>query len=305
MAIEDETLYCNLCGAASPRWRPRCPECGQSGGMNAVGLGAMQDRDERGRFARGVRGIAARKPARLRSWIEGVDRVMGGDDPGFAVGTTTTFGGGQGSGKSTLALQALAGMSVITPPPPTLVVMSEEPEERLRLRADRCGITEKLDHVEAVEEKTFTGAQSLIREMNPRVVLVDSISMLVDPDYDTPDRQENLKRYLQWFFDDAAEHRRVTILISHLNKEDDFAGARFLQYLVDALIRVRRVDKRHVEMDCMEKNRWGDPAETARFLINKSGLHEIETTEIELPIADLGIAAPLADSPVAYRVKRR
>lgn len=303
---ENDTYYCNGCGAASNRWQPKCPECGESVGMNMVGSAFHGGRDERGRFERGgVRGIVAKRPARVRTWIEGVDRVMGADEPGFAVGTTTFLGGGQGAGKSTLALQCLAGMSVTAPP--SLVVMNEEPRERLRLRADRCGLVDKLDHVQVREEKTFTGTQALIEQYDPRVLVIDSFSMMVDPDHDTNDRQENQKRYMQWLFEDGDRNKRVVILISHLNKEDDFSGPRFLQYLLDAIIRVRRLDKRHVLLDCVEKNRWGDPADTAMFKIDKSGLHEIERADDTPAVADQGQMMTLFDDtrPAFTGRKRR
>lgn len=303
----EASYYCNVCDGECAVWRPRCPSCGALEGMRTTPEPIAQIREADGRYGRvGVRHIAAKKPRRLRTHIEGLDRVMGAEDPGFVIGSTTLFGGGQGSGKSTLIAQALAGMARDGAGPPTLMVMNEEPPERLRLRADRVGITERLDHVEAIEEKTFAGMRDAILERQPRVVVVDSLSMMVDPESDTGDVQGNQKRYLQWLFTDAEAHSRVTILIVHLNKENDFAGARYLQYLVDANVRIQKISKRFVRLDCPDKNRFGDPSEQAFFRIDGKGLHQIERVDPDdAPVADYGVGAIGDDPPLVQRLRGR
>src|SRR5512140_1226314 len=108
MAKGAATIFsCTACGAQSPRWIGRCPECGAwstlveqaapSGGSH------RRSRKEGERSAPLVlSGIDAADVPRLETGLPEVDRVLGG---GLVSGSIVLLGGEPGIGKSTLLLQ--------------------------------------------------------------------------------------------------------------------------------------------------------------------------------------------------------
>src|SRR5262245_2968796 len=107
-------FICEQCGAQSPKWLGRCPECGSwnsfveerapdSGGAPAAGHRYALAGDAAP--ARLYSDVAIEAHARISTGIGEFDRVLGG---GIVPGSLVLLGGEPGIGKSTLLLQAAA-----------------------------------------------------------------------------------------------------------------------------------------------------------------------------------------------------
>ncbi len=112
--MKSRTVFvCQSCGAQSPKWLGRCPECGE---WNSF----VEERVAPARPAAGERAgpaVLGGGPARLYDDVQAVaaeripsgisefDRVLGG---GIVPGSLVLLGGEPGIGKSTLLLQAAA-----------------------------------------------------------------------------------------------------------------------------------------------------------------------------------------------------
>src|SRR5258706_11846191 len=111
MARKLETIFaCSACGAQSPRWIGRCPECG---GWNTVAeeKGRREERQAAAPDAPAPRALAdvdADELPRVPTGLADFDRVLGG---GLVPGSVVLLGGEPGIGKSTLLLQVAARLA--------------------------------------------------------------------------------------------------------------------------------------------------------------------------------------------------
>ncbi|HEX7527830.1 MAG TPA: ATPase domain-containing protein, partial [Thermoanaerobaculia bacterium] len=118
MARKYATVFsCTACGAQSPQWIGRCPECGawstlveepavdappRGGAISAFSAAASSSGPVR------LGDVAAAAVPRIPTGIADMDRVLGG---GLVPGSVVLVGGEPGIGKSTLMLQVAARLS--------------------------------------------------------------------------------------------------------------------------------------------------------------------------------------------------
>src|SRR2546423_9784376 len=131
---------CQSCGASSPKWLGRCPECGEwnsyveeaSTTAAPVSVGPGEAR------ARCLPEIEARAEDRVATGLPGLDRVLGG---GLVAGSVVLVGGEPGIGKSTLLLQAARGVAGATASGGWgLYASGEGSAPPIRLRSARVGL---------------------------------------------------------------------------------------------------------------------------------------------------------------------
>ncbi len=237
--------------------------------------------------------------ARIDTGIPGMNRVLGAGRmtpdvyglhcPGFYL-----FGGGPGAGKTTLLLH-MASTIVLPKAKPDgedgiLYISSEQPPEEINANARGLGLLEKLRHLRVWYSRDINDIMIRVKKMNPKVIVYDSLNKLEDPVRDTGERHKNKVAIAKTILDDAFKNDRGVIAISHLNKEDDFAGFRELQHDVGAAMLLTRVGletgdkvndakrKRKSSMrmlQCPEKNRYGDIEERAFFRMGKRTFEEV------------------------------
>ena len=136
-----KTVYiCSNCGADSPKWLGKCPNCGEwntyveevvtretsSSKRVAVPGGAIGDR------VRPVllRDVTTEREERIDLHDAELNRVLGG---GLVRGSLVLIGGEPGIGKSTLVLQTVLKLEQLK----VLYVSGEESLHQLKMRADR------------------------------------------------------------------------------------------------------------------------------------------------------------------------
>lgn len=103
-----------------------------------------------------------------------LDRVLGG---GLVKGSLTLLGGEPGIGKSTLILQIC---NKIAKAGQVLYVSGEESAEQIKLRADRLGINN--DNILFLGETDIDIINQSIIELNPKLVIIDSIQTMYSED---------------------------------------------------------------------------------------------------------------------------
>jgi DNA repair protein RadA/Sms len=222
---------------------------------------------------------------RVDTGVPGVNRVLGRNradgKTGLHLPSCVIFGGGQGCGKTTLMMTVLAKVRE----PRTLFLTSEQTLAEVKSTLVGIGLQAYAGRIQAHslldEGCDLAAAMAKVAAVRPRVLVVDSVSKLRDAAHDTPDANANQARLVEAFKRDAEVHHRATVLVSHLNKEDEVRGNRTAQYDVSAVMILAKHDKTRRRLHCPDKNRFGNIAEEAWFAMGERGMTEIPTPDLD------------------------
>ncbi|RIL07591.1 MAG: DNA repair protein RadA [Proteobacteria bacterium] len=292
MAKRRSVFHCTECGAQSPRWLGRCPQCGAWSTL-------MEEPDAApARAAEFVAtpSAAAAKPVALRDVAGGgapriptgigeLDRVLGG---GLVPGAVVLLGGEPGIGKSTLALQLAASLQQRGTP--VLYVTGEESAEQIRLRAERLA-----DLPEDLLVLAETRAEAIAepwRASKPALVLVDSIQTLQTERVESAAGSVSQVRECAALLATAAKATHTAVvLVGHVTKDGALAGPRVLEHLVDVVL-LFEGDRGHAYRVLRAvKNRFGSTLEVGVFSMGENGLETVENPS-ELFLAERRAGSP-------------
>ena len=267
-------FLCQSCGAASPKWLGRCPECSEWNSYveEVVGPTAAPPEARAAPLEEAAPGLEARLPTGL----PGFDRVLGG---GLVPGAVVLLGGEPGIGKSTLLLQV--GRGVAARAGDVLYATGEESAGQVRLRAERLSIREPRLCVMAETDITRVVAEAELRK--PALVIVDSIQAVREPGLSSSAGTVSQVRESASVLQRFAKARGVpVILIGHVTKDGSLAGPKSLEHLVDAVVGIEgeRSSARRILRGT--KNRFGSVDEIALYEMTGEGLSEIPNASAAL-----------------------
>lgn len=259
---------CQSCGAVSPKWLGRCPDCGE---WNSY---VEEVRSERApvptqALSAPIMAVAAEPASRVQTGLPGIDRVLGG---GLVPGSVVLLGGEPGIGKSTLLLQVARALAASGGD--VLYATGEESAGQVRLRADRLGIREHRLFVLAETDVARVVAEAESR--SPALLIVDSIQAVRHPELSSAAGTVSQVRESASAIVRYAKSRSVpVILIGHVTKDGTLAGPKSLEHLVDAVVGVEGERSSARRILRATKNRYGAVDELALYEMTGEGLCEI------------------------------
>jgi DNA repair protein RadA/Sms len=252
---------CRDCGHQSPRWFGRCPECG---GWASADAGHAAGRGTAGPVVTLSTGTASAE--RIPTGLDEVDRVLGG---GCVAGEVVLLAGEPGIGKSTLVLQLMS--SLLAADVPSLLVSGEESIDQVALRAARLGA--RPDRLRAAAIGDLAQVITTASAERARVLIVDSVQTLADPDADGPPGSVAQVRECASALARFAKLTDViVILVGHVTKDGAVAGPKTLEHLVDAVLLLDGERSGTLRLLRATKNRFGPCDETGVFTMNGHGL---------------------------------
>lgn len=275
MATKVKTVYfCSNCGHESPKWRGRCPSCGE---WNTF----VEERVSAGKGRGKGHGLvtSTSHPVRL-SEIQPLDepripmpsaelnRVLGG---GLVAGSLTLLGGEPGIGKSTLLLQNILSIRNRN----ILYVSGEESASQLKMRADRLGKVSENTFIlcETQLEKIFTH----IETVKPQLVVIDSIQTIASGDVESaPGSVAQVRECAAALLRYAKESGVPVILVGHINKDGAIAGPKVLEHIVDTVIQFEGDRQYLYRLLRSIKNRFGSTSEIGIYEMVQKGLREVK-----------------------------
>ncbi len=274
-----KTVYvCSNCGADSPKWLGKCPNCGEwntyveeivskdppaksraSAGLSASG--------EKVRPVR-LRDITAQEEDRLDLHDAELNRVLGG---GLVRGSLVLIGGEPGIGKSTLVLQTVLKLPDLR----VLYVSGEESSRQLKLRADRLGST-TTDSLYILCETNLENIFEHARAVQPDLMIIDSIqTIFTELVESSPGSVSQVRECSAAILRFAKENGVPVLLIGHINKEGSIAGPKVLEHIVDTVLQFEGDQHYMYRILRSIKNRFGSTSELGIYEMRREGLREV------------------------------
>ncbi|HLM19269.1 MAG TPA: DNA repair protein RadA [Acidimicrobiia bacterium] len=269
--MKTKTVHrCSECGCETPRWLGRCPECDSWGTLSEA---APVSLPSTARVAIDgpvpIGDVDAGTAAPMPTGIAELDRVLQG---GLVAGSVTLLAGEPGMGKSTLLLQALGRLAAGGTR--CLLVTAEESCAQVKLRAERVGAVHR--DLLVIAETSLPHVLAHADSTAPRLLAVDSIQTVVDPDLPgAPGSVTQVRDGAYRLVQHAKEHGRATVLVGHVTKEGTLAGPRVLEHVVDTVLSFDGDRGHSLRALHALKHRYGGTEEVGLFEMTERGLVDV------------------------------
>lgn len=267
--------FCTSCGAQSPKWAGKCPACGEWNTMveeriapekKSRTLSPFGQRTARTR-PQLIHEIELAEEPRIKMPSAELNRVLGG---GLVAGSLVLIGGEPGIGKSTLVLQNILSIRSRR----ILYISGEESARQLKMRADRIGRPN--ENVYIVCETSLQNIRDHIEEVNPGLVVVDSIQTIASDDIESvAGSVSQVRECAAQLLKYAKETGVPVFLIGHITKEGSIAGPKVLEHIVDAVLQFEGDRQGIYRILRSIKNRFGSTAELGIYEMCQRGLREV------------------------------
>ncbi len=292
MAVKSKEIYrCSECGFESTKWMGQCPSChawnkmqevqpiqasaGTLGASKLSGITAKSGASGNASAGRAnrLRQITGDTQERLQTGIGEFDRVLGG---GIVRDSLCILAAKPGAGKSTLLLEAAEklaekGLKV-------LYASGEESEGQLRRRAERI-LPSIHPEIFVLSTSSMDEVLASIRQTDPDFIVVDSIQTFALAELasrpGSPTQTMECTSALLGIAKDPGRPRAV-FLTGQLTKDDELAGVRALEHMVDAVLAMESDEEEELRILSATKNLFGSTGEMGFFMMEEEGLIPIE-----------------------------
>ena len=276
--VKTKTVFvCSNCGADSPKWVGKCPNCGEwntyveeivakeSSARNRTVASLRQDKEKSRPVL--LKEITSEEETRIDLHDAELNRVLGG---GLVKGSLVLIGGEPGIGNSTLVLQTILNLKDIK----VLYVSGEESYKQLKLRADRLSSDSSNCFIlcETNLEQIFVQAQNV----KPDFLIIDSIqTIFTEAVESSPGSVAQVRECSAAILKYAKESGVPVFLIGHINKEGSIAGPKVLEHIVDTVLQFEGDQHYMYRILRSIKNRFGSTAELGIYEMRQNGLREV------------------------------
>lgn len=268
-------FYCTECGNEAGKWSGRCSACGAWNTMEEAPVIKAPKSSAKG-------GVIYKRPkpsliselscedeSRFHTGLGELDRVLGG---GAVRGSLVLVGGAPGIGKSTLLLQ-ICGL--IGQKEKILYISGEESQRQLKMRAMRLGVD--AGEIYVLSETDLTQVLTAIEEMQPDVVIIDSIQTMYNTEVaSAPGSVTQVRECTMSLMHQAKTDNFTAFVVGHINKEGNIAGPKVLEHMVDCILYFEGDRNTSYRILRSGKNRFGSTNEIGVFEMEANGLREVE-----------------------------
>lgn len=279
--MKKSTIHvCNECGYEMVGFMGKCPECGAWGSLSEKTVMIKKDHKSSSRSlyskknSKRLLDIASKNSDRIITTISEFNRVMGG---GIVKDSITIVAAKPGAGKSTLLLQianelATMGYKV-------LYSSGEESESQIKSRSDRI-LKSLSDNLWVVSDNSMDNILATIEELDPDLVIVDSIQTFTLEAFPSS-RAGSPTQTLECAYElvktaKNPQRPRAIFLIGQMTKEDEIAGVRALEHLVDSVLIIEGESGEELRSLYATKNRYGSTGEMGFFNMSEEGMISLD-----------------------------
>ncbi|PIR16509.1 MAG: DNA repair protein RadA [Deltaproteobacteria bacterium CG11_big_fil_rev_8_21_14_0_20_49_13] len=282
MTKSSTVFSCQNCGAQSPKWMGRCPECGQWN--TYIEEAASEDiKPARSSMAPAANftptplpEISSDKSAHRPVGIGELDRVLGG---GLVPGSVTLIGGDPGIGKSTIVMQALGSITSASKVSnqqgrKVLYISGEESAPQIKLRAERLGVDQQ--EIFVLTENCLERLLEEIKKLKPSIIAVDSIQTIYSNNITSaPGTVSQVRESAGQLLYYSKASGTSTMLVGHVTKDGAIAGPKVLEHMVDTVLYFEGERGHPFRLLRAVKNRFGSTNEIGVFEMTGKGLKEV------------------------------
>lgn len=280
--MKTKVIYrCSQCGYESPRWMGKCSECDAwntfeevvnpskavaSGSASALAKGQRVT-------AKKLSEVLSGNSDRIVTGIQEFNRVLGG---GIVKDSLTILTARPGAGKSTLLLQVAD--DVATQGYKVLYASAEESESQIKNRADRI-LKGNKRNIWIHSDTRLNNVLASMEELDPDLVIIDSIQTFTLEEYNSrPGSPVQTMECANELLQAAknSERPRAVIMVGQMTKEDEMAGLRALEHLVDTVLILTGENGEELRAAWCSKNRFGSTGEIGFFSMTEQGMLSID-----------------------------
>jgi DNA repair protein RadA/Sms len=277
--VKKKTVYiCSSCGHHHPKWQGFCNNCPERGTLEEIEKGGNNTNNTRVSKSNVVRvkrlsETQSQNSDRIKTTIGEFNRVMGG---GIVKDSLTIITAEPGAGKSTLLLQvsqdvAKQGLKV-------LYASGEESDSQIKRRAERILINVE-NNVWVYSDTSMNNVLGCIEQIDPDLIIIDSIQTFVLEEYNSrpgsPTQTMECANELLRVAKDAKRPKAV-IMVGQMTKDNELAGLRALEHLVDAVLILDGEEGEELKQLSASKNRYGSTGEIGFFSMTETGMIPID-----------------------------
>ncbi len=271
MAKAKSVFVCSDCGYESPKWLGKCPSCGAWNTFYEETIQPSVTSNGKTKEAAkpmNLNNIEGKESIRIDTGYDELNRTLGG---GLVKGSLVLLGGEPGIGKSTLVLQLC---DKIANDGKVLYISGEESAEQVKLRADRLEI--KNDNIMFLGETDINCIEQEIINMNPKMVVIDSIQTMYSPELTSaPGTVSQVREITARLMRCCKQNQITTIIIGHVTKDGNIAGPRVLEHMVDTVLYLEGERFFSYRILRSVKNRFGSTNEVGMFEMQNEGMCEV------------------------------
>lgn len=276
--MKTKVIYrCTQCGYESPRWMGKCQECESWNTFEEVipqPKSAKSPSTSTGRpSAKKLSEVLSGNSDRIVTRIQEFNRVLGG---GIVKDSLTILTARPGAGKSTLLLQVAE--DVASQGYKVLYASAEESESQIKNRADRI-LKGTKHNIWIYSDTRLNNVLASVGELDPDLVIIDSIQTFSLEEYNSrpgsPIQTMECANELLKIAKNS-ERPRAVIMVGQMTKEDEMAGLRALEHLVDTVLILNGESGEELRAAWCSKNRFGSTGEIGFFSMTEQGMLSID-----------------------------
>ncbi|WNF37047.1 DNA repair protein RadA [Bacillaceae bacterium IKA-2] len=272
-------FICFKCDHEHPKWQGKCDNCQEWNSLKEVSKGNAQSKQaspeitKRNVSVKRLIEASSSKSDRIITSISEFNRVMGGGIVKDSISILTAV---PGAGKSTLLLQisqdvALKGYRV-------LYASGEESESQIKSRAERI-MSNIEQNIWIYSDTSMNNVLGAIEQINPDIIIIDSIQTFVLEEFPSrpgsPTQTMECANALLNVAKDS-ERPRAVMMVGQMTKDNELAGLRALEHLVDAVLILDGENGEELKQLSTSKNRYGSTGEIGFFSMEEEGLKAID-----------------------------
>ncbi len=264
------SYICQSCGAISPSWKGKCPECGEWDTYVEEVSQIKAGVELKSSKAVLLKEVQYDKAIRTPSGMAELDLVLGG---GIVESSLVLVGGDPGIGKSTLLLQVAGNLAQSQK---VLYVSGEESLSQIKLRAER--ISKSAGDVLLLAENEIGNVLAAVNEHKPQLLIVDSIQTMYDQLISSaPGSVSQVREITNKLMILAKRESIVVFIIGHVTKSGAIAGPKVLEHMVDTVLYFEGDKSSLFRVLRAVKNRFGSTNEIGVFEMKNKGLIGVDS----------------------------